>query len=225
MDYTNLKTLIEEERDEELLVLQKDVLAVIDKDITTHQHWQQKAEKSHHKVDRTARELLSDLHKCQRLPLKATADGNCLFNNSCSILLIGTEKLARDLRVAVSIELFLQREFYRCHPSLTKKIDEDLTLKIDKLNNTIVKKECHDKEGDIIVKEAILNLKNHTWSSLMSMFALVSVVKRDIVSVYPGDLSTFKPKLYNGTIYPINGKSDEFSFGEIYIFLFVFHIF
>ena len=99
---------------------------------------------------------------------RATADGNCLYN-SCSILVVGTEKLAKDLRIAVSIELFLNCEFYHCHPYVTAKMNEDPTLKLDRLNNEIVKKECHDyQKGDIIHKEAIHNLRNHSWSSPMN---------------------------------------------------------
>ena len=89
-------------------------------------------------------------------------------------------------------------------------MNEDPTLKLDRLNNEIVKKECHDyQKGDIIHKEAIHNLKDHSWSSLMAMLALASIIERNIVSVYPGDRSAFKPKIYNGEIYPLSGKSPE----------------
>lgn len=47
--------------------------------------------------------------------LKATADGNCLFN-SASILLVGDESASHVLRLLTVVELFLKPQYYANHP-------------------------------------------------------------------------------------------------------------
>lgn len=44
-------------------------------------------------------------------PLQATGDGNCLYN-SVSLSLIASERLSRQLRLMVVIEVILNRGFY-----------------------------------------------------------------------------------------------------------------
>ena len=50
--------------------------------------------------------------------LRSNGNGNCLFN-SISIMLNGTESLATELRVRTCIELALNRNFYRNHPTVS----------------------------------------------------------------------------------------------------------
>ena len=49
--------------------------------------------------------------------LKATADGNCLFN-SASILLRGDESDSHTIRLLTAVELFLNPQYYANHPKL-----------------------------------------------------------------------------------------------------------
>ena len=51
--------------------------------------------------------------------LKATADGNCLFN-SASILLVGDESASHMLRLLTAVELFLNPQYYANHSKLTE---------------------------------------------------------------------------------------------------------
>ena len=53
--------------------------------------------------------------------IRATPDGNCL-NNSCSILLCGSEALNPLLRAAVSLELLINAQYYTSHPYLQDKL-------------------------------------------------------------------------------------------------------
>jgi hypothetical protein len=48
-------------------------------------------------------------------PIKATGDGNCLFN-SVSLLLTGEENVNGILRLLTAAEIFLNKEFYANHP-------------------------------------------------------------------------------------------------------------
>ena len=66
--------------------------------------------------DTLARSMLPDDFQ-QFLPLRSTADGNCLFH-STSIVLQGDEKLAGLLRLLVTCELITHSEFYANHPQL-----------------------------------------------------------------------------------------------------------
>ena len=51
--------------------------------------------------------------------LKATGDGNCLFN-SASILLVSDESASHMLRLLTAVELFLNPQYYANHPKLTE---------------------------------------------------------------------------------------------------------
>ena len=51
--------------------------------------------------------------------LKATADGNCLFN-SASILLVRDESASHMLRLLTAEELFLNPQYYANHLKLTE---------------------------------------------------------------------------------------------------------
>lgn len=68
--FAKVKSLIEEEKGDELLVIKKDILSCIEKEITLNKNWQQRHEKSHHKIDRVASSLLPEAHINERIPLR-----------------------------------------------------------------------------------------------------------------------------------------------------------
>ena len=66
-------------------------------------------------VDQLSRSILPKDIAANLVPLKATGNGNCLFN-SASILLIGDESLHGVLRLLTAAEIFLHNNFYGNHP-------------------------------------------------------------------------------------------------------------
>lgn len=77
-------------------------------------------------IDKISMSMLPSEWQQQDLkPVKATGDGNCLFN-SASIAICGSEKLASELRLRTAIELALHPEFYSSHPIIS---EVDLTTR------------------------------------------------------------------------------------------------
>ena len=66
-------------------------------------------------VDQLSRSILPKDIAANLVPLKATGNGNWLFN-SASILLIGDESLHGVLRLLTAAEIFLHNNFYGNHP-------------------------------------------------------------------------------------------------------------
>ena len=52
-----------------------------------------------------------------------------------------------------------------------------------------------------VANEAVINIKNRTWCSMLSLIALSSVVKRSIRSVYPAS-SDLHERISNGVVLP-----------------------
>ena len=137
---------------------------------------------------------------------RVTADGNCLYN-SCAVLLTGREKLSEKLRAVVSLELCLNSEYYAKHPYIAQKSKEhpmkhpnyffDIALSVDP--NT--KESKFEQWKRTVVKEGINNSINNKWASLMCMFALSSVIKRGIRTVYPKTGGVLE-SVFNGEISP-----------------------
>ena len=133
------------------------------------------------------------------ISLVSKSNGNCLYN-SASILIIGTDNLASVLRALVSIELFLHRQFYAKHPYLEEKISAipDKSLLEFCLKSISTDGVSHE---EAICREAISNCNTREWSSMICMFALSSVLKSPIKSIYP-TTSTIYSILFNGVIQP-----------------------
>lgn len=91
--------------------------------------------------------------------LSTTADGNCLFN-AVSILVGGNERLAPELRLRSLIELTNNKEFYlNKHNMFSNTADYD---------------------------EAVLDCARiGSYSCVWTLCALSTVLKRDIISLYP----------------------------------------
>lgn len=110
------------------------------------------------KVDSYSKSLLRDQPYD---PISVSADGNCLFN-SVSMFLAGNESLSTELRVRTAIELAYNRQLYLRQPNA------------ESFNNT----------ADF--DESLLDcVKEGGYSSIWTICALSTVIKRKIISVYP----------------------------------------
>lgn len=112
-----------------------------------------------------------------------------------------------DLRGAVSIEMYSNRGFYLNHPYFIQKKENNPKWIVEKLVKSSISGDCMDQK-DMILAEAMINLKNYTRSSLMTMLALSSVIERNIVSVYP-NTHDFQSEIFNGEMQPRSGESKE----------------
>lgn len=95
-------------------------------------------------------------------PLSSTEDGNCLYN-SISILLTGTERLSRELRIKTIFEMILNRESY---------------------NDTTFSKYA-SSDVNSFEEEMLNSIKNGTYSGLREIAALSTVLETEIFSIYP----------------------------------------
>jgi len=107
----------------------------------------------------------------------------------------------------VSIEIACNLDFYIDHPYLTKK---QLESETKFCKGYLLRLSMHfNSTDDMINTEASLkaalyveilnNVKDRTWSSLMSMLGLASVLKAPISSIWPMN-KDFKESFFNGTI-------------------------
>ncbi len=97
-----------------------------------------------------------------RVPLHVTGDGNCLFN-SVSVALQGNEAMASELRVRTCIYLVLSFPYYKNHHNY-----EDFRL-----------------VSPDLVRVCQMCATDYEFSYIFTAQGLVSVIGRDIVSVYP----------------------------------------
>ena len=160
---------------------------------------------SSHPIDKISMTLLPSnaIENCApgEIPtsLVSKSDGNCLYN-SASILIVGNEHLAPLLRALVSIELFTQKEYYASHPYLQEKerVTPGRSLFEFFLKSVSTEKASHEVA---ITREAISNCHPREWCSMVCLFALSSVLKCPIKSIYP-NTSTIYSTLFNGIIQP-----------------------
>ena len=131
--------------------------------------------------------------------LSSKGNGDCLYN-SASILICGNELLACLLRALVSIELVIHRSYYSNHPY----IEEKQSVLPDKNVFEACMKSLSTKDTtkeEAVVKEAITNCNALTWSSMMCLLALSSVIQSRIKSIYP-NTSNYYAVMFNGFVYP-----------------------
>ena len=140
---------------------------------------------------------------------RTTGDGNCLYN-ACSLALRGDYSLSAKLHALTSAELFIESDFYANHPLLipTHKSNKPgpssiihfmATISVDAAslfqNSINNRKEC-------VIKEALLNSQDKTWSSFLCMIALAQVIRQPIVSHYPIIRSQFYIDFLNRCLFP-----------------------
>ena len=114
----------------------------------------------------------------------------CLYN-SVSILLKGNESPATSLRLLTSVEVFENSDYYVKHPRMEEALLYDAE-QFPNQNNAFSallsdeSSKCFNGDRiECISKEAALNLRDRNWSSMVRMMALSSVIKRNIISIYP----------------------------------------
>ena len=141
--------------------------------------------------DTLARSMLPDDFQ-QFLPLRSTADGNCLFN-STSIVLQGDEKLAGLLRLLVTCELIAHSEFYANDPQLKEMTSGEGAYKLQNLIVVLLSDETASKAyngkadtvSDAINVLARVVSRPWVYATLYHTIALSSVIGRPVYSVYP----------------------------------------
>ena len=123
-----------------------------------------------------------------------------------SILLSGNNSLSPDLKYLTCAELFLNTEYYE-HPVLLWSFNEnkDFFTKYDNLFNISVS-DISSKtfaRGPLLVKEeSKVNAKDNTWSPFLCVLALLTVIKRSIISVYLDFGLVKNRKVFNCHIFP-----------------------
>ena len=116
-------------------------------------------------------------------PIAVYGDGSCLFN-SASMALLGNQDMSEELLVRTVIEMVTNAEKYKKHP-----IARDyMSL------SPYYKEACMDCG------------KQKGWSSIWTMLALATVIRRAIVSVYPpcNGMKDFAYETLNTTIFPVD---------------------
>jgi hypothetical protein len=123
-------------------------------------------------------------------------------------LICGSELLSPLLRAAVSLELFMNAQYYVKHPFLQDKLlvedihlSENTQFLMSISENATKDSGTGDKGRKLsVIKEAILNSIDRTWTSLICMLGLSSVVGVSIKSLYPR--SQGYEKIIGGIIKP-----------------------
>lgn len=112
----------------------------------------------------------------------------------------------------MTLELFLNRQYYATHPYIIDKISKNCKHRSDAgifgmfISNTSDSKFGSGAEKGkanrvaCIIHEARLNIENRRWCSMISLIALSNVVGRNIKSIYPAS-SDFHETISNGMVY------------------------
>ena len=126
-------------------------------------------------------------------------------------MLSGKEELWSFLRELTSIELCLNAEYYSKHPYIdenaiifnTQNTAFTATISNQALGSGYNRKDDGTKV-DVVQREAIRNAVPCTYTSLMCIFALSSVIGREIYSIYPEEQGkeTKYSQLNNGVMKP-----------------------
>ena len=122
--------------------------------------------------------------------LKAKGNGDCLFN-SISILLFGDENRSHLLRLLVAGELYFNRSFYADHDAFNDAVASGTDFFPAVLFTVALTTQGDKKFSDTgnreetIKEEAFVACEVRSWSSLVHIMAMSSVLCRLIVSMYP----------------------------------------
>ena len=138
------------------------------------------------------------------------SDGNCLYR-ACSKRIIGKDDIWSALRTLTSIELLLHKDFYAHHPYVLEKSryfkSENTAFSVtasDKALSVGYDRRNPSSRVNVVEQEAYLNCKPQTFSLLLCIFGLCSVLGKNIQTVYPEEEGT--PNIYsqtnNGVIRP-----------------------
>ncbi len=136
---------------------------------------------------------------------KTTADGNCLYS-AASIILTGDERLTHLLRALVSIELITHADYYANHPHIRELVDSGKEISLRSALRSTLDVDCmeyvtNDNPLTVsIIEQAKRLILNGRWSPRIAIYALASVIKKPICSMYP-PLSNFADR-HNFTVHP-----------------------
>ena len=122
-------------------------------------------------------------------------NGNCLLS-SLSILLVGNSILVDKLRVMLSLELFLNSNFYASHPfienlhnsnkHLFSKLKSVFFLTLSHKTSDLSGKELSKvTDAELVKQEALSMCQDKVWCSLMCVLSLPSVLQQTIELHYP----------------------------------------
>ena len=135
-------------------------------------------------------------------PKKATGDGNCLYN-AVSLAVTGTEDLSYALRLLVSIELYENASFYANHPRINTALAHSTTSVYTFLDSAIGNHKNVSSITSTIKQMVKYVCTPNNYSCLMELFAISSVLKSPVYSIYPlrQSAANIRP-LFHGKIYP-----------------------
>ena len=130
---------------------------------------------------------------------RVSGNGNCLFN-ACLIALIGDERIPIYLRCLTSIEMFSHSSYYADHSiifghSWHGKPTNENTIFSNTLSQITYQSFQNNDRVPAVTAESVKVAKNHTYSSLLSVLALSSVIGRQIESYYLVQCDT-SPDIY-----------------------------
>ena len=100
----------------------------------------------------------------------------------------------------MSLELAINSDFYKNHPYLTHKYAENIDHSKESIFGIAFTHKAANSK-DPVKTEADHISQNRKWGSLTAMFALSTIISRNIISVYPAT-SGLNSKVLNGTIEP-----------------------
>ena len=134
---------------------------------------------------------------------RTTADGNCLYS-SISIHLVKSEKLCHILRSLSVIELALNLSYYSHHLYYENfkalNLNEN-NLFVKTLSNRSASELNRENRDYCLLQQAKYVSINFTWSPMVMLLVLSSVINRKIRSIYPLVKNSFEV-VYNTTISP-----------------------
>jgi len=131
-------------------------------------------------------------------------NGDCLYS-STSLALFGDNRFVDELRAMVCIELFLNATFYINHPILESNKPSSFSLL---LSNKTFDIKCESRER-LVQFEAIHNCSSKTFSSLLSVLGLSTVIGRQIQMLYPDSGAVKFKSLFNSLISPKSSLNDS----------------
>lgn len=167
-----------------------------------------------YKADQLAVKLMPEELKTRgMLPVNVSADGNCL-PRSASLLAFGSESEHDEMRVRIVIELCLNCDLYISNSFLNRGITlpDKEAKNIEQMYTMISDRYI---PGEVITKtvtrrifeaESISVCKKNAYMGIWQLFAVSSVLKRPVYSVYPDIVKSTVKLFLNRIILP---RQDE----------------
>ena len=141
------------------------------------------------------------------LCLKSTADGNCLYN-SISFLLKGNELASDKLRRDTARELQNHLDVYF---ESIERLSVELEMDVDViLFNILDETSIKGSDRKQWIKNDIRDTwKANTWSGILQIMALATVLQLPITSIWPADATGERIPLQHRVFYPQRQADDQ----------------